>query len=98
MPWYAVYDKSTGRAVSFATSVPETLPDALEAKEVPTQPSGSSMWDEALRNMVPRPPKILRSRIEDLLSDPDMPSLPASIKDRIRTVVRRHFPSHEEFY
>ena len=80
MPWYALYDKLTGRLHSLGTILAEKIPDSLAVKELSgwgesdnqaeAEPPGI-MWDEVTRDFIARPPKVLIDRLEDIITNPD---------------------------
>lgn len=58
--WYAVHDVTTGRLRSLGTVLPPQLPDGLAALPLgATAPDlATTMWDDATRGFLPRPPKL----------------------------------------
>ena len=70
MDWFAVAEEETGRLVSVATVVASPLPPGLIALPLPTRPPDDEMWDAGSQSFVPRPPKVLVDRLDDLKADP----------------------------
>ena len=69
--WRSIFDSTTGRLLSVGsvwTIPPRPGTDFLETFERPDQ--GGNMWDEATRDWVPRPQKVLIDRMDDLESHP----------------------------
>lgn len=80
MPWYALYDKLNGRLHSLGTVLAEKIPDDLEIKELSgwgttgeqaLDEPPNIMWDEATRDFITRPPKVLIDRLEDIITHSD---------------------------
>jgi hypothetical protein len=92
MPWFAVYESTTGRLVSVGQQVADPLPAGLTAAQLGQRPADNQMWDTATRAFVARPAKVLVDRLlTDLLSNPAFSelqtaynSLSAANKTRIR--------------
>ena len=92
--WYAIYEIDSGRLRSWGSVIADdsTLAAAGLAKfPIPGPPPDDQMWDEATRAFVPRPVRVPRDLVEELLGDPEFPSVNAAVKDKIRTVARRMF-------
>lgn len=52
--WFAVFEKNTGRAVSFGTVIANPLPEHLESVFIIEQPKkGVSRWDSSSHSIVP---------------------------------------------
>ncbi len=68
--WRQYYLIDTGRPTSLGTVFGPTPPRHAFIEFV-EKPLDSDMWDEATLSFIPRPPKILIDRWEDLLADPD---------------------------
>lgn len=67
----AIYDTATGQLISIGSVWPDPLPPGLSFAEYVDQPDLSVVvWDEAARDFIPRPAKVLIDRLEDLLADP----------------------------
>lgn len=67
--WYAVIDKTNGRAVSFGTEVAQKLPAEMEAITIDHQPGAGERWDPAMRSVVATAPDPLvarRARLAEL--------------------------------
>jgi len=95
MTWYAVYSISTGRLASISEAVADDsvlaasgLTKAAQAERPDLQ---HVMWDEVLKVFVPRPVKVPRDLVEELLADPTFPSMNAAAKDKIRQLAQRVF-------
>jgi hypothetical protein len=52
---FCVFERSTGRAVSFGTVLADPMPVGLDTVAVAQMPDKQMMWDEATRTLVPRP-------------------------------------------
>ncbi len=105
MTWYGLVDPSSGNLVSVGTEA--MFPDGNLNAFVGTYDThvfgadrpefSQSIWDKALRDLVPRPAPVWLSRIDDieawLTSDPDFllawNTLNATRKSQIRTGIRR---------
>jgi len=70
MAWYAVYNGVTGRLVSVGQVVADPLSEDLVASLLAGRPGDDEMWDEATRQFVARPVKVLIDRLQDLLTNP----------------------------
>lgn len=69
MIWRAIYNSSDGRLRSVGSVWTE--PPGTDFREYAEKPDDSeNMWDEATRNFIPRPPKILIDRMDDLEGHP----------------------------
>lgn len=69
--WRAFYNTVTGVLVSSGSSWPDTTPPGISFKEYAAPIDFSTqMWDEASRDFVVRPAKVLIDRWEDLLTNP----------------------------
>jgi hypothetical protein len=88
LPWHAVIDDATGRLVSLGQVVADPLPAGLVAQDLPGRPADSQMWDEATRSFVPRPPKVLVDRIQDLADDPALVAVWTRLTAVQRTALR----------
>lgn len=88
MPYFAIYEKATGRLRSLASRLTVALPLELEALDIGTSPADDTMWDEATRTFIPRPPKVFVDRLQDLVDRPRFKtfwqSLNAAQKDELR--------------
>ena len=92
--WYAICRASTGRLESLGTVVADDgylAANGLVKIALAKPPDDAEMWDEATRAFVPRPVRVPRDLVEELLGDPEFPSVNAAVKDKIRTVARRMF-------
>ena len=92
--WYAIYEIDSGRLRSWGSVIADdsVLSSAGLAKLlIPGPPPDDQMWDAASRTFVPRPVRIPRDLVEELLADPDFPSVNATAKDKVRTVARKIF-------
>lgn len=76
MPVRAYYETTSGRLVSVGTVFPVRTPEGLSFNEydVPADFDYSAylrnnMWDEATRDFVPRPAKVLSDRLQDIIND-----------------------------
>lgn len=93
--WYAIYRTATGRLESFGTVVADDsylASNGLTKMALASAPDQQyQMWDEALRTFVPRPPKIVRDLVEELLADAEFPNVNAAVKDKVRQVAQKIF-------
>ena len=93
--WYAIYRTSTGRLESLGTVVADDsylASNGLTKMALASAPNFDiEMWDEALRAFVPRPPKIVRDLVEELLVDAEFPNVNVAAKDKVRQIARRIF-------
>lgn len=72
MTWRAIYNASDGRLLSVGTKWTEPPRPGTDFKEYVDKPDGiENMWDGSIKDFIPRPPKVLIDRFDDLLSDPD---------------------------
>jgi len=75
MPWYALYDKLTGRLHSLGTVLAEAIPDNLAIKELSGWgTSGEQAKDEPpgiMWGFIIRPPKVLIDRLQDIITHAD---------------------------
>lgn len=69
--WYAIYDTTSGFLYSVGTVITDPLPPGTAALELPGEPTPAVMWDEATRNFILRPPKILIDRLQDIIAHAD---------------------------
>lgn len=69
MTWFAIHD-ANGKLLSAGTVIAPNLPADWVVKEYPTKPPDTDMWDEASRNYIVRPPKVLIDRLQDILDHP----------------------------
>lgn len=89
MPWYAVYETTTGKLVSLGTVLAQTLPANLTAKDLGlNKPPDLQMWDEATRSFVPRPAKVLVDRVAGLIADPVLASTWARLTPSQRSILQ----------
>ena len=89
MPWFAIIDKSTGRLQSIGTRVAPKLPTTLEVRALNGKPIEGEMWDEATREFILRPPKVIIDRVDDIMNDPSLPPLSTAQKTALRKVIGR---------
>ena len=89
--WCLLVDKATGRLVSQGTVVCDPVPSSLDRIDLANKPDDSTMWDAKTRTFVPRPIRIARDLVEEMIADSGMPSLSTANKDKVRTVARRIF-------
>lgn len=100
MTWRAYYLAATGELQSEGSGgFPDTLPPGWTFKEYPDRPDiHSLMWDNAARDFIARPPKVLVDRLDDLLTVPEFltvwNSLNATRKTQIRTALIRLLGNH----
>lgn len=64
MPYYAIFDSTTGKLLSLASRLPETLADGVSSKNIGNPPRRNQMWDEAKRTYVGRPAKVVIDRLD----------------------------------
>jgi len=86
--WYAVVEKSTGRAISFGTKIASILPAEWEAIPISNQPGSEQVWDEATRSLIPRPPKVLIDRVDDVLAKPTVQTFISGLNSGQRNLFR----------
>ncbi len=70
MTYFAVYETSTGILRSLGTVLADPMPRQFTVVDIGTSPADDTMWDEATRTFIPRPPKVLVDRILDLRTRP----------------------------
>lgn len=63
------YETATGRLISIGDDDP-LLPNGVNVVDVPNYDVNVHMWDQATRSVISRPPKVLRDRLVDILTDP----------------------------
>jgi len=97
VPWFAIYEKATGRLRSLASVKSDPLSEELDFVEFADRPDVSAdMWDAATTSYIPRPPKVLIDRFDgDLLTHPKFKgfrevydNLSNPDKNKIRKVIR----------
>ena len=92
--YYAIYEIDSGRLRSWGSVIADDsiLSAAGLAKLlIPGPPPDDQMWDEPTRTFVPRPVKVPRDLVEELLTDAQFPNLNEAAKDKVRQVARRIF-------
>lgn len=95
--WRSIFDRGSGKLRSVGTvwtDPPRPETDFIETLERPDQ--GDDMWDEAIRNWAPRPPKVLIDRTDDLETHPTFlqfqevfDTLTNQQKAKIRNAIRK---------
>lgn len=88
MPWLALHRQDDGRLLSIGTVPPVDAPDGTTVVEVAEPPSGTVMWDEATRAMVPRPQSVIVDRLQDLIDDPELVAVWQRLTAAQRTALR----------
>lgn len=72
--WRVFYDDTTGRAVSMGSVWVDQLPPGIAFKEYGAPADLSAqMWNEATRDFIARPPKVLVDRLQEILTNPAYP-------------------------
>ena len=71
MTWYVIYSTTSGSLFSQGSAPPSPLPGGLITASLAEQPAASQMWDGESLIFVPRPAKVLRDRLQDILTHPD---------------------------
>lgn len=67
----------------------DPLPSGLDFLEMEEKPPDTDMWDEGTRSFIPRPPKVLVDRWDDLLNDPDFGPSHANLPPPFRAAQER---------
>ncbi len=103
MSWRAYYDSATGVLFSEGSGGwPATTPPGWAYREYPERPEiGQWMWNEATKDFIARPPKVLVDRLEDLINNPNYAdflavwnALNATRKAQIRAALIRLLGNH----
>ncbi|KKM02264.1 hypothetical protein LCGC14_1786190 [marine sediment metagenome] len=96
MTWRAIYDTADGRLHSVGTVWTDPPRAGTDFKEFAEKPDDASMWDEVTRAFVPRPPKVLIDRMDDLEGHPTFTqfsevfdSLTNQQKAKVRNAIRK---------
>ncbi len=71
MPYFAIYETATGRLRSLGTVLADPMPPEFTVVDIGSAPADNTMWDEATRTFIPRPPKVFVDRLEDLRNRPE---------------------------
>ena len=69
MTWHYLYDDTTGRLLTESSVLIASPPGGTLVLSRLTRAEPNEMWDETTRLFVPRPPKVLIDRLQDLLTD-----------------------------
>ena len=90
MPWFAVIVRATGEIRSICRKVTPNLPSSLEALQLARKPeTDKELWDKTARTFVPRPPKVIFDRVDDILNDPSLPPMSAAQRNALTTVMAK---------
>ena len=94
--WRSIFETVSGRLVSVGTVWTDPIPAGLDFLETVNKPGASDMWDETSRNWVPRPPKVLIDRMDDLEGHPTFlqfkevfDTLTAQQRAKVRNAIRK---------
>lgn len=69
--WYAIYNTTSGFLYSVGTVITQPLRPGTTSLELAGEPTPAVMWDESTRNFIPRPPKVLIDRLQDIITHAD---------------------------
>ena len=64
--WHYLYDSVTGRLLTEASEPISSPPSGTAILSRPTRADTPDMWDVSSRAFIPRPPKVLVDRLQDL--------------------------------
>jgi len=97
---FAVIDKSTGRLVSLASEVAPTLPKGLQALAIGAKLPNLAevVWDEAGRSFSPRPARVVRDRVEDIMGALAGASLNEGAREAVRQAAAAALPPESRYY
>lgn len=89
MAWFVIVDDTNGRlqTAAFQDPVAPTVSPPFIVLSLAGQPAASTMWDEATRTYVPRPPLVFVDRSDDIIDDPRLNSVNLGIKNQVRNVI-----------
>jgi hypothetical protein len=88
MPWFAIYEKATGRLVSTGTVVADPLDPGLEKVALAAAPEfGAQDWDPAAKALVAKAPAT--TRIEMLVGDASVAAMLAKLTPAERIALRQ---------
>ena len=88
MAYYMLYETATGKPKSLSSVEANPVPAGHTSVDIGTKPDKTVMWDEATKAFIPRPPKVLKDRLQDLIGKPRFKtfwqSLSAAQKSELR--------------
>jgi len=88
MAYYMLYVTNTGKPVSLSSVEANPVPAGHTSVDIVNKPDKTVMWDEVTKAFIPRPPKVLKDRLQDLIAKPAFKtfwqSLDATQKDQLR--------------
>lgn len=93
MPYWAVYETSTGELRSHGTVVADPLPAGLATVDVGSPP-GDAVWDKATRSFKPRPAETVRTLRGDFAAQPEITALTTAQRTKVLAALDRVLPDH----
>lgn len=88
--WQALYNTKTGRLISQGTVFVDPLPPDTALLDVGTNPGRTKMWNEATRRFVDRPPKVAKTKVEQVMDSEHIRPLNTGAKNAIAAILRNH--------
>lgn len=88
MAYFMLYETATGRPISLSSVEADPIRAGRTSVDIGSAPSPDTMWDNATRAFIPRPPKVFVDRIEDLKNLPGMNSLWNKLKPADKTTLQ----------
>ena len=88
MAYYMTYETATGRPLSLSSVAPNPVKPGHSVVDIGTKPDKTVMWDEATKAFIPRPPKVLKDRLQDLIDRPKVKTFWQSLNAQQKTTLR----------